>query len=117
MSIDAWQESMPAVGLTTCRLWAAKSILTNDSGPMHLAAGLGTPVVGVFTCTDPYRSGPPESCHQFITSKVSCAGSYHKRCPYVDEKKLACFDEIDVERVWNSFRNCMQQNFAVPYAA
>jgi len=92
-------------------------LLSNDSGPMHLAAGFHTPVVGVFTCTDPYRSGPPESCHQFVTSKVSCAGSYRKRCPYADKKKLACFDEIDVERVWKSFYHCMNRNFAVPRAA
>ena len=34
-------------------------LVTNDSGPIHFAAGLGTPVLGIFTCTSPHRSGPP----------------------------------------------------------
>eukprot|EP00913_Durusdinium_trenchii_P035235 g32965.t1 len=45
-------------------LQSADVMLTNDSGPMHLAAGLGTPVLGIFTCTDPVRSGPPGDVHE-----------------------------------------------------
>jgi heptosyltransferase-2 len=36
----------------------ARVVVANDSGPMHLAAAVGTPVVGLFGPTDPARTGP-----------------------------------------------------------
>ena len=36
----------------------AKCLLAADSGPLHLAAALGTPVVGLYGPTDPARNGP-----------------------------------------------------------
>ncbi len=92
-------------GQTTLRQLAAALqfadvLLTNDSGPMHLAAGLGTPVVGIFTCTDPQRSGPPGDSHELISTQVSCAGSYHRRCPHRGRRHMACLEELDIERVW-----------------
>jgi lipopolysaccharide heptosyltransferase II len=86
-------------------------LLTNDSGPMHLAAALGTPVVGVFTCTSALRSGPAGSIHQTVSSEVSCAASYRKRCPYQGRKHLACMEELDVDRVWAALCRLMQQQF------
>ncbi|MEX0702987.1 MAG: lipopolysaccharide heptosyltransferase II [Planctomycetales bacterium] len=80
----------------------ADAALTNDSGPMHLAAGLGTPVVSVFTCTNPARSGPPGDVHELVATTISCAGSYRRRCPHRGQKHLACLDEIEVERVWQA---------------
>ena len=61
---------------------------------MHLAAGLGTPVVGLFTCTSPDRSGPPPGRHALIQADVACAASYYKRCPKRREQHLACFSEL-----------------------
>ena len=99
---------MPAVvltnlaGKTTLKQLAAvldqsHVLLTNDSGPMQMAAALGTPVVGVFTCTSPEISGPPGDRHELVATGVSCAASYRKRCPYRGKKHLACMEELDVE--------------------
>ncbi|HVV98872.1 MAG TPA: glycosyltransferase family 9 protein, partial [Planctomycetaceae bacterium] len=56
--------------------------VSNDSGPMHLAAAVGSPLVGIFTCTDPLRSGPPPSSRSLmVATEVACAGTYHKVCP------------------------------------
>ena len=74
-------------------------LVTNDSGPMHLAAALGTPVVGLFTATSPRRSGPPGSRHVLIQSGVECAGCYHKRCPLPGRRHLGCLDELPPDRV------------------
>ena len=94
-------------------------VLSNDSGPMHLAAGLGTPVVGLFTCTSPVQSGPvplggvplrsPTSGvghpvagiqeHALVATSVACAASYRKECPYVGERRHACFAALEVARV------------------
>jgi lipopolysaccharide heptosyltransferase II len=75
-------------------------LLSNDSGPMHLAAGLGTPVVGIFTCTSPQRSGPPGPMHELVSTQLACAASYKKHCPFRGEKHMACMEEIEIERVW-----------------
>jgi lipopolysaccharide heptosyltransferase II len=77
-------------------------LLTNDSGPMHLAAALETPVVGIFTCTDPILSGPPATIHELVATGVPCAAGYHKSCPHSGSSHLACLAEISVERVWSA---------------
>jgi lipopolysaccharide heptosyltransferase II len=77
-------------------------LVTNDSGPMHLAAAVQTPVVGVFTCTNPVLSGPAGAMHELVSTGVSCAAGYHKTCPYRGPSRLACLAELSVERVWNA---------------
>ncbi|MBT4865162.1 MAG: glycosyltransferase family 9 protein [Planctomycetaceae bacterium] len=84
-------------------------LLSNDSGPMHLAAGLGTPVVGIFTCTSPERSGPPGPTHELVSTQLACAASYKKRCPYRGEKHMACLEEIEIERVWAAVVRVMEK--------
>ncbi len=91
-------------GKTTIKQLAAilpkmATLLTNDTGPMHLAAALGVPVVGVFTCTSPVRSGPPGDQHELVSTNVGCAASYKKRCPHYGEFHQACFDELSSARV------------------
>ena len=98
-------------------LQQAQVLLTNDSGPMQMAAALGTPVVGVFTCTSPAISGPPGAQHELVATGVSCAASYRKKCPYRGRKHLACMEELDVERVWSGFGRLMQKNFPQSEAA
>lgn len=74
---------------------AADTFLSCDSGPMHLAAALGTPVVGVFTCTSPLRAAPHGDGHRSVQTEVSCAASYLRTCPH-----LKCMSELTPERVW-----------------
>ncbi len=85
-------------------------VLSNDSGPMHLAAELGTPVVGVFTCTDPSRSGPPVGEHVLVASRVACAGSYQKTCPHHGSEQMACLRELSPQRVLNAVRTVIERN-------
>ena len=75
-------------------LAAVDVVVTNDSGPMHLAAAMETPVIGVFTCTTARRSGPPGGRHVLIETSVTCGGSYHKRCPHRGDRHLACLQDV-----------------------
>lgn len=84
--------------------------ISNDSGPMHLAAGLGTPTLGLFTCTSAVRSGPAGMQHEMISTTVKCAASYHKTCPHHGTAHLACLSELDVERVWSALQRLVQKN-------
>lgn len=87
----------------------ADVVLSNDSGPMHLAAAMGTPVVGVFTCTDPILSGPAGDGHERIATRVPCAAGYHKTCPHSGAGRHACFQELDSLRVWQGVRRILDR--------
>ena len=79
-------------------------LLSNDSGPMHLAASLGTRVVSVFTCTSPLISGPSGPHHRPVSSCVACHASYRKRCPKRGSRHMACMEDVTTERVVNALR-------------
>jgi lipopolysaccharide heptosyltransferase II len=62
--------------LAQCRL-----LLTNDSGPMHLAAALGKPVVAVFGSTEPALTGPGGSRHVIVRHAPPCSPCFLRECP------------------------------------
>jgi heptosyltransferase-2 len=76
---------------------------------MHLAAAIGTPVVGVFTSTNPQRSGPPGREHEFIATQLACGGCYKKHCRYTGRKHLACLEELSTDRVWSALARTLEQ--------
>ncbi|HVE66333.1 MAG TPA: lipopolysaccharide heptosyltransferase II [Thermoanaerobaculia bacterium] len=73
----------------------AIAVVSNDSGPMHLAAAVGTPVVALFGPTDPGRTGPTGVVNEVLDRYVFCSPCYLKECPYRHE----CMREIEVEEV------------------
>lgn len=72
-------------------------LLTNDSGPMHIAAALKTPLVALFGSTNPVATGPYGS-GDVICKQVSCSPCYRRTCP-IDFK---CMKEISVEEVYQT---------------
>ena len=66
-----------------------------DSGPMHLAAAAGTPVVSLWGATTPARSAPVGSEDLVLVGRVPCAPCYLRRCPVGHR----CMTAITVERV------------------
>ena len=104
-------------------LRAADMMVSNDSGPMHLAAAVGTPVVGIFTCTSavisgpvisgPGLSGPGGARHELVSTAVECAAGYHKRCPLAGSAHLACLTELSVERVWQAVSRILDRQRSV----
>jgi len=71
----------------------ARCAVTNDSGPMHLAGAVGTPVVAFFGATDPGRTGPSGSPSRVLDRYVFCSPCFKTECPYGHE----CMKEISVE--------------------
>lgn len=56
----------------------AKFVVSNDSGPMHIAAALGIPVFAIFGPTDPKRTGPYGKGHTIIKEDVACAPCFKR---------------------------------------
>lgn len=62
-------------------LSVAAQVVCNDSGPMHLAAALGRPLVALFGPTDPKRIGPYSEAARVAQHAVPCAPCYRRVCP------------------------------------
>lgn len=77
--------------LSRCRL-----LITNDSGPMHLAAALDVPQIALFGSTDERATGPLSHNSTVIHKHVECSPCLLRECP-ID---LRCFDRIKVEEVY-----------------
>jgi heptosyltransferase I len=70
-------------------------VISNDTGPLHLAAAAGARVIGVYTCTDPKLTGPFGPHARIVKSCVWCAPSFIRKC-----NRLECMTELTPERVW-----------------
>lgn len=87
-------------GTTTIReLMAATKrcglLLTNDTGPMHIAAAFGVPVVAVFGPTDWRTTAPYGQEQGIVREPVDCSPCLLRECP-IDHR---CMTRVSVERV------------------
>ena len=78
-------ESINLGGETTllelaCLYKKAQMVISTDSGPMHLAAAVETPVIALFGPTDPARTGPYGAGHTVIRTELSCSPCFLKKC-------------------------------------
>lgn len=73
----------------------AQTVVANDSGPMHLSAAVGTPVVALFGPTDPGRTAPTGAPSRVLDRYVFCSPCFKKECPFQHE----CLRDISAEEV------------------
>jgi ADP-heptose:LPS heptosyltransferase len=74
----------------------ATLLVTNDTGPMHLAAAVGTPVVAVFSSRDLAGRWYPYGCgHEVFRAKLVCA-----KCLFASVQTDHCVRHISVDDVW-----------------
>jgi heptosyltransferase-1 len=59
----------------------ARLAVTTDTGAMHLAAALGTPVTALFGPTAPWRTGPFGDGHQVVRLGLGCSPCFKRQCP------------------------------------
>jgi heptosyltransferase I len=62
-------------------LGKARCAVTTDTGPMHLAAALGTPVAALFGPTAPWRTGPFGEGHEVVRLALPCSPCFRRQCP------------------------------------
>jgi len=59
----------------------AAALVTNDSGPMHIAVALGRPVTAIIGPTNPHRTGPWRQLSSVVQAAMDCAACNKRRCP------------------------------------
>jgi heptosyltransferase-2 len=74
-------------------------LVTNDSGSMHIASAVGTPVVAVFGPTDARRTAPPRSRATILRRDLPCAPCFRPICPYADHP---CMRLIEVDEAYTA---------------
>ena len=85
----------------------ALCVVAGDTGPLHLAVALGTPVVALFGPTDPTRNGPYRTARDSgkdIVLRSSHAVTTYKRGDRPDSSLLA----LDVATVFDAVRHCVE---------
>ena len=78
-------------------------LLTNDTGTMHLAALLGTPVVAIFGSTEPAWTGPSGKGHTVIREHVECSPCFLRECPL----DFRCMKAVTPEMVSDTVRRAL----------
>ena len=83
-------------------------MVSNDTGPMHVAAALGTPVVTVFGPTEPHRTGPYRQLDHVLQLNLPCVPCLKSRCAHV--KPFECLRAIPPAAVFEA----VQRRLAAP---
>ena len=92
------------IGKTSLRTLAAvleraALMVSNDNGPMHMAAALGVPVIGLFGPSDPAVWGPWGDGHRTFYKGLDCRACFHPDCFRGEQN---CMRQIKLEEVWNA---------------
>jgi lipopolysaccharide heptosyltransferase II len=77
-------------------------MITNDTGPMHVAAALGKPVVAIFGPTEPRRTGPYGQLEHVLQLQLPCSPCLKSRCAY--SKPLECLRALTPASVSEAVR-------------
>jgi ADP-heptose:LPS heptosyltransferase len=89
--------------IASCRL-----LVSIDSGPVHIAGAVGTPVIGLFGAVNPLYRLPPDSPSMGLFSDVPClfchhtapCGHWQSGCP----NEIRCMKELDVPKVFDAVK-------------
>ena len=91
-----------AVGKDLLRLAALVKrchlFISNDTGPMHIAAAVGTPVVAIFGSTNPVTTSPLGEGHCIVRKEVDCSPCLERECSG-DHRCMGLITVDEVERV------------------
>lgn len=100
-----------AAGLADCRV-----LVTNDSGPMHLAAAVGTPTVSLWGAGNPRETCPLGPGHRMVRhAELPCVPCVKNRCPrsgrgtFLDEADRECLALVTVDEVHHAVERVLEE--------
>ncbi len=74
-------------------------VITNDSGPMHMAAASGIPCLALFGPTEARRTGPYGDIHGIMTEEIDCRPCFSRTCKLDTQ---TCLRDISPESVYEA---------------
>lgn len=89
-------------------LQRADLVVGGDTGPIHIAAAVGTSTVSLFRVTDATRNGPRGDQHIRLQSPLDCAPCLRKSCPRDEE----CGHSISVNQVLTAIRSLLSEKLS-----
>ena len=101
----------PAIAPATTLLQLAALIARSrlfvggDTGPLHLAAAVGTPTVALFGPSSPQRNGPYGSGHMVLHRELPCSHCYQRTCNHWE-----CLPGIEVDMVVNAVGSLLEKD-------
>jgi lipopolysaccharide heptosyltransferase II len=81
-------------------------MVTNDTGPMHVAAALNMPLVALFGPTEPRRTGPYRQLNSVLRLDLPCSPCLKSHCHY--EKPDECLNALSPATVFEFARKKLQ---------
>jgi len=82
-------------------------VVSNDSGPMHIAAALEVPTLGIFGPTNPRQQGPFGEMHRWIRNEeLDCLECSLTKCPIGN----VCMTQLEVDRVMDAFEDLVSRS-------
>jgi len=100
------------LGCLPAFLSQAAAMVTNDSGPMHIAAAVGTPVIALFGPTSAIRTGPYGPSHTVLTHEVPCRPCFSRVCQHIP--KMECLEDLLPQDVIQAIRHALSSRVALP---
>ena len=85
---------------------AARLMVSGDTGPLHIAGAVGTPIVALFGPTDPRRNGPWAPRDVTLSRVANCSCRYQRRC----RRARRCLDDIASDEVVRAVRQRLSTN-------
>jgi ADP-heptose:LPS heptosyltransferase len=74
----------------------ATLIVSGDTGPLHLAAAVATPIVGLYGPTWPERNGPWNAADEIVSRATTCVCHHKREC----QTGRMCINDIAVDEVF-----------------
>jgi lipopolysaccharide heptosyltransferase II len=109
-SNDKQQQLINLVGQTDLKQTAAvlercDLVIGGDTGPIHLAVAMGTPVITLFGAANPQRTGPYGYTSWIVRKDLPCSPCGQRTCPL---KTYACLEELRVDDVMEKVQSFLQ---------
>ncbi|MBX9743940.1 MAG: lipopolysaccharide heptosyltransferase II, partial [Chlamydiales bacterium] len=89
-----------------CIIKCCDVVVTNDSGPMHIAAAFDVPLIAFFGSTDKYKTGPYGRLEAVVDKEVSCSPCFKRICP-ID---FRCMKQIEVDEVFDRVHTILKSH-------